>query len=654
MTKSTIAQAVKKRYTTLNGNQQEIFDEVERYKQMYRSFMDESDSYPWDYQYFDPQIFPLMRAHLARLNPHEAKITLESRNGQDLDAKVANQQVVNWELGEILLTQIFYRLMYSGFMAGRGYMKSGWKYKPARVIQDGDRQIQMSEIVNRADLTSVRFNDLFIPNRNIPDLMLQPYLVERISMRFGDLLDDQKITQRWNQKYLEEIQKKNIFSTKIAYGVDLPQEDDLKENTLIRSQYVNLLCMHTIDGEVFWTFEDASAPDWVLNNSSENEYFHGHYPYIDFAPFPEDDEFFSLGIVQPIADLQEAINSSLNQLLTNARKAGNPMWITGEDGAQTPDWVFVNRPNGVVRVSGDPTHTRPIEQRDNTLSLLKARQELQTSFERTSGISSLYMSGAASSPQVNKTATGAQIINNNIDQNLELLISLFGAQVLKTTGEHFLELNAQYITEEQTVKITGKRGASEYVNVSPDEISANFDVKASPERMLKQSPATRQAGLINLHTTLSNAKREGAPINLDPVTEALVDSFPETENIDDIIIDPEKRANQVIESIMKGYEPPKAKYDDDHKAMIALIQKHLLDMPQEHSDEQLLMFDEYIEELKRFIQAKNPNLLSSGGQNDMVPMTQQGIEQSMAQQAGMGNPTVNQQIPLTEEQLAGM
>lgn len=646
MNQAKIAETIQKRYNTLNSNQSEIFDRVEQFKAMYRCEMEPDESYPWDYQLTDPQIFPMMRSYLARMNPHEARISLIGQG----EFREVNQQLVNWELNEILITQLMYRIMYSGFMAGRGYVKTGWFYQPALKVKTDKGDVTMRSIQNRADATFVRFNDLFIPNRNVPELTTQPYIIERISMRYGDLLDDQEATERWKPDLLKKIGDKKMFTHQIDYGVDLPNEtDEDKEDSILRSQYVSLLRMTTLDAEEFYTLEKDEKT--ILNKDTDNRYWHGHYDYIDFAPFPEDDEFFSMGLPHTVADLELALSSTLNQLLTNGRKAGNSMWLVGPSGKQVPDWMFTDRPNGVVRVTGQLADYQRLDF-NNAASgeILKLRTELKTSSENTSGISSLYSSGVASSPQINKTAKGAEIIDNNIDQNLQLIISLFGAQILKRMGEHFLELNRQYITEEQTIEVTGKNGQYDYVKVSPDQVSADFKVKASPERLLKTSPAVKLASLQNTIGTLEASKTIKS--DTKPLYTELIRQTPGFEDIDaeSIIIDPEKKAEDVIKAVNGGFEPPKSTWDDDHKAMIAIIQKHLIDTP--YDDPILLLFKEYVDELNRWVQAKNPNLLQAPAQPGMMPTDPNSIAQSMNADMGMNtNPTEGLPVEMTQDQL---
>lgn len=537
--------------------------------------------------------------------------------------------------------------MFSGLMAGRGYLKSGWKYQPRLVVKTDRGDKVMRELVNRADLQNVRFTDVFIPNRNLPELSMQPYILERVTMLYGDMLDDNKEEEYWNGDYLKKIKASKNFSRNLSYGADLPVDDDTQRKEIIRGQYINMICMHTMDGEKFYTLEGGDN-DWILNKKTENEYWHGHYPLIDFAPFPEDDEFFSMGIVQPVADLQIALSSSINQLLTNARKAGNPMWIAGKAASQTPDWAFVNKPDGVIRVVGDVNQVQPVKTIDTSETLLSLRTTLQTSIERTTSISSLYSSGVSSTGEVNKTATGAKIIDQNIDQNLQLLISLFGAQILKQAGEHFLELNVQYVTEDQVIEVSGPKGAVDFKTITPDQVSSNFKVRVSPERMLKQSPVVKQSSLLNLYSTLKDSPH----LNRVEMEKMIVDAYPESEESESpLIIDPEDKAKDVIKMIVGGVEPTKPKVNEDLETIMNIIQLDLLE--NQYDDATLLAFEKYISQIKLTIEAKNKNLVvKPAPEPQLLPTDPQSLAQGMgAQVAPPVNPTEGLPAGITQNQL---
>lgn len=662
-----IAGIVKERYRKLADAQDDLIQEVNTYYEMYRSRMDFSDAYPWDYQLVDPMVFSLLRNMMARLNPDGFRVDLQARNSAAFQNVKPNQQIVNWELSEMNKTLVFYRCIFRGLLAGRGYLKTGWKYEPAvEVLADGGRRVVMRDIVNRGHAVNVSFKDLLGPNRNCPDLDEQPYLIERLDLRFGDMLDDNKNKDKkvWKEKYLKKIKDGRLFTIKSDYGFDLPTDDInfkefTKEETFLRSQYVSLLRMQTKEGEEFYTLEHEGE-GWLLNEDTACKHWHGHYDYLSWAPFPEDEEFFSSGIVQPVADLEVAISSTLNQLLTNARKSGNGMWVLGQDGAKVPDWMLVNRPDGVVRYPGDVNQIKQIVPADTSKTLVNLRSELNTSFEKTTSMSSLYTSGVSSGTQVNKTATGARVIDANIDLNMQLLVSLMGAQLLSRLGEHLLELNGQYITEEQEIKITGQDGNYDFVRVRPEEITANFDVVANPDTITKTNPLMKQASLLNLKATMDSEKN--VRLDAKPVWKAILSTYHEVDNVGDIIIDPEQQAQDAIDALLKGIVP-KVSYNMDHKVIRQIVQVYLLSNQDSLSDQQVMDFTAYVDELTKWIDSATqvvtlnqpePSPLPTdagalGG--EMLPLDDQALLESLVPPS---NPTLEQPNPIPLDQMGGI
>lgn len=678
---SKIAQLIRSRANTLLNDHQDIFDRVAAYYEMYRTHMEFGDAYPWDYQLVDPAVFSLLIRVMARLNPDGARVDLDPRNSKAYAVREVNQNIINWELGEMNKTLVFYRAIFRGLLAGRAYVRTGWKFNPAVLVKTGDanQPIEkiMRDMVNRADAANVRFNDVLIPNRNIPDLEQQPYIIERVSMRFGEMLDDNEREgtggkKVWKDEYIEQIKKGSLFSTELSGGFKLPEDGKLEDfegvDIFIRNQYVNMWKMQTIEGKVFYVPEKDK--DWILNEDVENKYWHGHYDLISWAPFPEDDEFFSLGIVQPVADLEVALTATLNQYLTNARKASNPMWLTGDSAKQTPDWQFTNRPDGVIRTVGDINQTKQITTADTSNTMIAMRQELKGSFENATSMSSLYTGGGSQGAQVNKTATGAKVIDSNIDVNMQLLISLFGAQLLSRIGDHFLELNPQYITEEQEIKITGKKHGG-YVTVDPKDVTGNFSCIANPDTITKISPVTRQATLLNLKAAADTEKQ--VKIDKKKIWRAIEEAFPEIDNVGELVMDPDAQAQEAIDILEKGIVP-EIDSNMDHKIVRQVVQVYMLSNQDEMDDDKITLFTKFVDELSNWIEAQkqiitlqaqedaadaaalnggNPPIDNGvGGGNETPPMDPAALERSINAgiDDGTGNPTGNlpQVIPKDE------
>ena len=657
---------IRRRYQQCKELNQDAFDRVEVNKNLYKGVLNVDDDYEWDYSLVDPQVFPLVRNYLSRSNPTMESIRLEVRRSEDVEARQVNQHIVNWELGELAMTTLFYRMFYSAYIAGKGYCKTGWKFEKALEVQVKDeegnktRKKVLKAITDRADAVFVRYNNILVPNRNIPSIYEQPYIIELIDKKVGEMLDENETLEdkdekpAWNKKFLDILKKSGVTSKLLEYEHDKATDADADDEWAFRAANVPLMCLHTDDGELYYLpIEEVtsgvgsrSLKDMMVNNDTESPYWHGHYPFIEFAPFPEDDEYHCVALVDVVGDLQIAATEVLNQTMTNIRQVNTDMWVVGSAGAQTPDWQFRKRPDGIIRVMGDPNQVNQIKTTDNTRAAIGMAENLGLKIEKAGGISSLYSSGAGSQ-QINQTARGAQIIDQNIDTNMKMILDLFGEQVLKKLGEHFLELNAQYITEEQTFSITGKRGVKELITIAPEEVSANFKVTVNSDKLQKQTPASRQASLQNTITVLQGVEtgsQGDVQVNLTPVVEALIDATPEMESVENIITSIDEKSEKDAAMIERG-QLPEIKIRDQHEDLIIAMEVYFGDIEKLPPEIQKVL-EKYVEKHFRYIQAeqevnmmKQPQLPSAPGVGGLEAAM--GGNPANAGQQGLPNPTYN-------------
>lgn len=679
------ADVIRRRYNKCVDINREPFDRVEVNKNLYKGILNTDDNYEWDYSLVDPHLFPLVRNYLSRSNPAMSAIRLDVRHGADVERREINQELVNWEVGELMTTTLFYRMFFSAYLAGKGYCKTGWKYEKALEIKEVEpvevpegfdeeayEQVQQEEqqketrrkvlrdITNRADAKFVKYNHILVPNRNIPSIYDQPYVIELMDKNVGEMLDENEALKEkgekpyWSEKFLDTLKKSGVTDKLLDYEHDKATDSDANDEWTFRSASVPLMCMHTQDGELYYMpieqigtgVDSGSDKNEIINTDTVSPYWHGHYPFIEFAPFPEDDEYHSVALADIVGDLQIAATEILNQTMTNIRQVNTDMWIAGSAAAQTPDWQFRKRPDGIIRVMGDASQVQQIRTQDNTRAATAMGELLGNKIEKAGGISSLYSSGAASQ-SINQTARGAQIIDSNIDTNMKMIIDLFGEQVLKKLGEHFLELNAQYITEEQTFAVTGKRGVKELVTITPDRVSANFIVSVNTEKIQKQTPASRQASLQNSITVLQNIETQSqgdVQVNLTPMVEALIDATPELDNIDNVITSIDEKSEKDILMIERG-QLPEIKIRDPHEELIVAANVYFGEI-ETLPPETLQILEQYVEKHLKYIQAeqevavmKQPQLPAPTGAGGL--QAQMGFNPENAQQQGLPAPAYN-------------
>jgi hypothetical protein len=209
-------------------------------------------------------------------------------------------------------------------------------------------------------------------------------------------------------------------------------------------------------------------------------------------------------------------------------------------------------------------------------------------------------------------------------------------------GEHFLELNAQYVTEEQTFSITGKKGIVNEIRISPELVSANFNVSVNAERMVKQTPASRQASLQNLINTLQGiSANAGVMMDFTPAIEALIDSYPEMENVEELVVSVDEKSKRDIAMLERGQEV-EVKVRDPHMELLQAVQIHYEDNVDSYTEEINAVFGKYFTDHIRFLQSEKETQMMAQPQVAM-PSSPQGLEAQMnnPDQAGIPNQGYN-------------
>jgi len=307
----------------------------------------------------------------------------------------------------------------------------------------------------------------------------------------------------------------------------------------------------------------------------------------------------------PIEDLQMALNSSLNQYLTNANQQLNNMWITSD--TRIPEWEFISRPNGVIHVSGDINNLKEVQHKDITGTALSMMNNLEQKITRTTGITDQLLMG---DPGDNVgTATGQQLQQNNLDVNLRFFMTMLEQVAIKKIAQHFLSLNKQFITSEQIIKIAGRHGYS-HQSIKPDDVSAAFDPIVIPNSTLPKNPMVRVQNLLNLQALA--AKDQTVKVNTAPIWKEIVDDMGMTD-LDEIVPDDIDEAAEENELLKKNV-PVECEPNDNHDKHIMIHQYPLISG--EIKDKATVeRFIEHIKTHKKWKLAADPELLEKMANN---------------------------------------
>jgi hypothetical protein len=611
----SLATVVQNRFKFAKDQQQTLFEDYARFRQLWRSkIVGTSEEYPWDYALFHPMVFSTVRSFVSRVATGNVGFTLQAWNEKSRPKTEINKSLLEWEIQECEFFLKVARWVFSAVLYGKGFMETGWLYRKERKIveeeeKDGKtktkREFLIAPMINRADLSNVRVFDMVVANRNIPDLQKQPWIGQHRWVTLGELEDENEAQGKEVYKNLKKIRKDKMFVTFVDYGQDVAKSQDLTKDEL-RAGVIHL--MRHWDRSMGTEVEIVADHNEFTVKEDENKFYHGEYPYSDLTFFPEDDEFWSTGAIMPIEDLQIALNSVLNQYMTNARQQMNNMWIT--DDAKIPPWEFISRPNGVIHKNGG--ELKEVQHKDITNISLNMMAEIKTAIQRTTGISDTMSMGA-----IQERVRGAAMLQqetDNLNENLRLFMGMLEQVGIKKIAEHFLKNNQQFITSEQTIKITGRHGYS-HVSLKPDDVSCEFDPIIIPESTIPKNNVVRAQ---NLQNTLAMAQKEQkVNINTTPIWRELV-SVQGLSDLDEIVPDDTDEAYEENDLLKKG-QPVECEPNDNHDRHIAVHQYCLI--AEELKGNVAQRFIDHIKQHKLWKLAADPDLLEKLAAPQGAPST---------------------------------
>lgn len=270
---------------------------------------------------------------------------------------------------------------------------------------------------------------------------------------------------------------------------------------------VELLEFWTDDGRVI-TMANRKA----IIRVQENPFDHSEKPFVRFVDYLQEHEFWGVGEIEPLEGLQDLQNALTNSRIDNIRLVLNSMFAVNTNNVEDIRDLKM-RPGGVIRLKGD-FDPRQVLQRidlgDVTGSAFEETQIVSDFIERVSGISAYQM--GMDSPNLNSTATGVAIIQEQGASRFGLKSRLSELMALKRIGRHYGSILQQFTTEERMIRMFGPEGQLLFQSFSPESIQGalDYDVEAGSPT---QTQTARQQNAQNVFQLL-----QGAAAQIDPAT----------------------------------------------------------------------------------------------------------------------------------------
>lgn len=418
----------------------------------------------------------------------------------DFAARIV-QQYQNYQYDLAGYRKLVYNILTQILIYGTGITKVPWKY------EEQEKFIDVPIIPGRPEFGM------------IPEKKKVP-VYDNVAFSLVDVFDfavDPEATElnedaewcghktRRTMDYLESMEERGIYKNIAAVKREMEQEADetggsetdthKQEISTIEGHISNKnMMLKPIELMEYWNKADNTvtviANGKHLIREQDNPFRHGKFPFIVGKIISTPHEFYGIGLIEAGAPGARIMEDLLNNGLDSMNFSVNP--TIGVDQTRVEDTELVTRPGGIIHTVGDPsTAIKPIIIPDVSQGVLTWFNLVNELNKKGTGLVD-YLVGQTSQ---SRTATEASLMTNEAAKRIGMHIKVFGLTFIGPLAEMVHELNNQFTTETQTIRVTGMQGNpyDQTVAVTPDVFGANVDfIWESEDREMNNMVAVQQ------------------------------------------------------------------------------------------------------------------------------------------------------------------
>lgn len=223
----------------------------------------------------------------------------------------------------------------------------------------------------------------------------------------------------------------------------------------------------------------------VIIKAKANPFHHQKRPVIRSVCFPVLNEWYGVGLIEPIIPLQHEINTLRRQRLDNINIILNRMWLVS-DMADVDIDTLISAPNGVI-LTKDMKGVQPLDTNDVTQSNYLEVQNAQNDIENATITKAAQ--GTPESGRLGRTASGAKLIVGAALEKFGVIVRLIEESSLKRVLRMYHQLNIQMINDDESLRDPGMYGHlfDEQINAEMIKAEVKFKMVGVSEMIGKEA-----------------------------------------------------------------------------------------------------------------------------------------------------------------------
>ena len=293
------------------------------------------------------------------------------------------------------------------------------------------------------------------------------------------------IYEKWVDKdYLREKEQEGIYKDIDSVEADSVKKDisGVGQARTIKSKANNERFKDKVHLLEYWEDDQVItvAGESIVIRDEDNPDNHGRKPFVAMRYVKVPHEFYGIGVLEPIQDLQKVHNITMTQRIEYASSLLSRQFGVVSGREVDEDAILEGYP--VVHMSS-PDAVFPLSKGSIQQSAFLVGEEINKEIERGAGFSGY--SGGVPQAATDKTAGtmgGIQTIVAEARTRFDLTLRRFEKNVLRKTAQLFLELDRQYLseTEEKLIKISGPQGTQRAAIAKEVLMMTDYQVEIIP------------------------------------------------------------------------------------------------------------------------------------------------------------------------------
>lgn len=499
-------------------------DKWEQFYKMYRSKHEDTEIQKNRSNLFIPYVFAIIET----ITPRAVKAVISNKpflavfpnDEYGAEKAKAIESLIQFQLEtKINFVRLATDWLKDMLIYGTGIVRTSWKKKTAmrkrrQMLPYFDEETGQIEMVpQEIEEEVVVYDAPWIDNVDLFDFFIEPhakdidsagYAIQRLKM------SEEELQERVDQGYYNEEVTKYLKKIKDGDGViGGAQTSADTYGTMKKAEAMGFGSgteLPKFEVLEYWTNDHVVAvlDREVIIKNEPNPYYHNQKPFISAVDIPVTNEFYGIGEVENLQDLQLELNTLRNQRLDNVSITLNAMWKVLRHADVDVDQLK-SRTGGIVFVD-DMQDIDKLEFPNITGNAYEEVATIQKDMDNTSGV---YDYARGRTTDRRETATTANILTSSANERFDMKIIMLAEEGLKRLGKHLISLNQQYLESDVTVRTAGEDPMSpEFQEISLSDVLGTleeYDIIVTGTAVnTNLSKEARLDKMINLYSLLKD------------------------------------------------------------------------------------------------------------------------------------------------------